>query len=95
MMAAAAASSFSLRFFQSRSCIASRLSARLAESVSGIRTVKAFGRTDEERVRLDELNREVMSLEDLGGYFSNRPFWELLFSNTIVECGGPHQGKCQ
>ena len=42
---------------------ASQLSARLAEGISGARTVKAFGRTDDEIVRLDRLNAEVASLE--------------------------------
>jgi ATP-binding cassette, subfamily B, bacterial len=42
---------------------ASQLSARLAESISGARTVKAFGRIGDEIVRLDRLNAEVASLE--------------------------------
>ncbi len=40
-----------------------RLAARLQEGLSGIRTVKAFGRERHEQSRLDALNREAAGLE--------------------------------
>ena len=73
----------------------SQLSAHLAEAVSGIRTVKAFGREEDERRRLDGLSREVMALEVKEGMLGAwvEPIFELmeLLGVALVVWYGAHR----